>query len=86
MPHIRKSPNRVSHIFGHISAKNYPTVCFFGLHMLFCHPGNFFFYDLQPKSDDGRRPQKPEIPPPNQIHPQPRIWHNTQKFAPTQNL
>ena len=46
-----RSPNRVNHVFGHISAKNYPTVCFLGLHMLFCHPGHFIFYNVRPKSD-----------------------------------
>ena len=51
MLHFRKCPNMVNHVFGHISAKNYPTVCFLGLHMLFCHPGHFLFYDLHPKSD-----------------------------------
>ena len=51
MLYFRKCPNRVNHVFGHILAKNYPTVCFFGLHMLFCHPGHFLFYDLQAKSD-----------------------------------
>ena len=51
MPNFRTCPNRVNHVFGHISAKNYPTVCFLGLHMLFCHPGHFLFYDLHPKSD-----------------------------------
>ena len=51
MPHFRKCPNRVNHVFGHIQAKNYPTVCFLGLHMLFCQPGHFMLYDLQLKSD-----------------------------------
>ena len=51
MPHFRKCPNRVNHVFGHIQAKSYPTVCFLGLHMLFSQPGHFIFYDLQPKSD-----------------------------------
>ena len=46
-----RSPNRANHIFGHNSAKNDPTVCFLGLHMLFCHPGHFLFYDLHTKSD-----------------------------------
>ena len=41
-----RSPNRVNHVFGHISAKNYPTVCFLGLHMLFCQSGHFFLNDV----------------------------------------
>merc|ERR1712237_194146 len=50
MPHFRKCPNKVNHVFGHISAKYYPTVCFLSLHMQFCHPEHFSLYGLQPKN------------------------------------